>query len=511
MSKEASKETVDNLIKNSTQTIEDLYSKVRVENERLGLCDESVPVLLKLTAELRRDVRFTLLDMLASLRACLNASHYYEKIFHIRILEGIRVEGYNLLYGFVKTREFAIWTRIGAALGERTLSAVEGEVKDTYNSLFGLYNKITGLFESLALSNEERTSRNLTYHYDKELLKMFEQLIKVQKGGEDPAIKKITPWMDLLLWIQFFCDSIEIVEASQGSALLSKVPARFGEINALSLHLYSKLAGELNRKVKLHEALGMALDKVERINWASLQKKRLLKFEEWLSERNPEIEQPKVIVDFADLLNVSILVFVFFADLASVMNAFMRADGEVESPLYFRRIAITKVAVLSHLVGYDEKEKNVSLWPLVLKSIPENENGFRDEAIAIQGELESLVKEEDLSTRGLYVHLMDPYSHESNVPNMISTIEGFDLIKEIEPTSKLIQALGHVKKFLGKWMIAFVIRTGKEAKESNMRTKARIQEFKDLVNDSQCAEEVKKQFVEAMDKIEGMFDLSRDS
>ena len=78
MSKEASKETVDNLIKNSTQTIEDLYSKVRVENERLGLCDESVPVLLKLTAELRRDVRFTLLDMLASLRACLNASHYYE-------------------------------------------------------------------------------------------------------------------------------------------------------------------------------------------------------------------------------------------------------------------------------------------------------------------------------------------------------------------------------------------------------------------------------------------------
>ena len=44
-----------------------------------------------------------------------------------------------------------------------------------------------------------------------------------------------------------------------------------------------------------------------------------------------------------------------------------------------------------------------------------------------------------------------------------------------------------------------------------MRTKARIQEFKDLVNDSQCAEEVKKQFVEAMDKIEGMFDLSRDS
>ena len=92
-----------------------------------------------------------------------------------------------------------------------------------------------------------------------------------------------------------------------------------------------------------------------------------MKFEEWLSERNPEIDQPKVIVDFADLLNVSILVFVFFADLASVMNAFMRADGEVESPLYFRRIAITKVAVLSHLVGYDEKEKNVSLWPLVLK------------------------------------------------------------------------------------------------------------------------------------------------
>ena len=39
---------------------------------------------------------------------------------------------------------------------------------------------------------EERKSRNLTYHYDDDLYKVYKQLIKVKDKGEDEPDRKST-------------------------------------------------------------------------------------------------------------------------------------------------------------------------------------------------------------------------------------------------------------------------------------------------------------------------------
>ena len=75
---EASKETVDNLIMNASKTIEDLFAKVNADNKLLNRCNDQVPAVLKLMLELRRDIRFVLIDLLTSLRACLNATTAFE-------------------------------------------------------------------------------------------------------------------------------------------------------------------------------------------------------------------------------------------------------------------------------------------------------------------------------------------------------------------------------------------------------------------------------------------------
>lgn len=118
--KEASKETVENLIGNFSKTIEDLYKKVVEDISLLKELNEDVPQLLRLAVELRMDMRFILIDLMISLRGSLNGTYTFEKCYHIKNLEGIRVEGCRLLLGHGEEREGAVWTKSDVNLDMNT-------------------------------------------------------------------------------------------------------------------------------------------------------------------------------------------------------------------------------------------------------------------------------------------------------------------------------------------------------------------------------------------------------
>lgn len=503
---EAKKETVENLISNSSKTIEEFYSRVWEDVQRLKRCDDETPVILRLTLELRRDMRFTMLDLLTGLRSCLRGTHYVEKCFLIMHMEGTRVEGYDLLRGFGKTEAYTIWTRLGTALHERNKGEDTPEVLKAYESIEILYDKITSFFDTIKASNEERIGRNLTYHYDSELLKVYDLLIKVQKTGEDDPVRRVTSWMDMLLWIQLLCDSIVMVEAEKGNILPEVTPNPY-RMGTLCLSLYKRMAGEFGKEDKLQEVLGFALDQVSNVDWVALQEKRLLRVQDWLAEKEPEQEPSKMVCDMVDVMNVILLVRIFFADIATVIRGFVNAGSDVEFPLILRKLCITKVSALSHLVGYDEEEASVSLWPQVIASLPDGANEYKDEALLIGEELKALVIGDDIKTRGLYIHLIDRYSHKSSVPQIISNIEGLELMKEIPGISKLIKALGHARKFLDKWFVELVSRVKKQTDEKNTKWKAQINDFRKLVNNTIRSADFKKSFNESFDKLEGVLEI----
>ena len=105
---EATKESVDNLIKNASSTIEDLFPKVYYDVKRLESSSTATSLLLRMALELRVDIRFVIVELLTSLRACLNGSFTYEKCYHIKNLEGIRVEGYRMLCGVGDEKTYTI-------------------------------------------------------------------------------------------------------------------------------------------------------------------------------------------------------------------------------------------------------------------------------------------------------------------------------------------------------------------------------------------------------------------
>ena len=61
-------------------------------------------------------MRFILIDLMTSLRGCLKGTYTFEKCYHIKNLEGIRVEGCRLLLGYGEGREESIWMKLECEL-----------------------------------------------------------------------------------------------------------------------------------------------------------------------------------------------------------------------------------------------------------------------------------------------------------------------------------------------------------------------------------------------------------
>ena len=498
---EASKDTIENLIKNSSRTIEKLFAKLSKDIIIYDHCDEKISLLLRLSIELRRDICFILIDLLTSLRACIAGTRGFEKCYHIKNMEGVRVEAYNLLCGYNKAKEYAIWNRIGKEIEKKVLTSENSQL---YDRLSDFYALITRKINAIMATNEERTSRNLTYHYDEDLLKIYEQIARVLKEGEDEPSRHILYWMDLHLLIQAFCNVIEDVEHNQGNRLPKSIVQY---PNLLTFGLYKRMAEELNNKREFHNALNKVLESVDRIDWAAFQKKRLIRVQDYLLKETSENKYVKLILNFIDLLNVHILIHILYADMASVMKAFMNSGCDIEYPLTLRRLSISKVSALSHLVGYDDKEKKVALWPLVQSSIMDDAKIFRLEAASIRTDFESLVKDEDIKVRGIYVHLIDRYTHESNVPQIISKIEDGDMILNLNDFTSLMQIMGKAKKFLEKWLMELVIRVSKTTKKNTIELRAQINNIRKLINNTNIPLHDRKSMNDSLNKIENLFNI----
>ena len=153
-------------------------------------------------------------------------------------------------------------------------------------------------------------------------------------------------------------------------------------------------------------------------------------------------DKPKTIKDMKDLMNVYLLIEMSFADMSCVIRAFMNAGSDIEYPLTFRRLLVSMVSTLGHLVGYNDTEKANALWTFIQKAVPADAEKLKTEASEIRMELECLLKQEDVKRRALYVHYLDRDTNESNILRILESIEGIDLLIEINCLSSVYKDYG---------------------------------------------------------------------
>ena len=503
----ASKETVENLIGNFSKTIEDLHKKVVEDISFLKELNADVPQLLRLAIELRMNMRFILIDLMTSLRGCLNSTYTFEKCYHIKNLEGIRVEGCRLLLGYGEERVRSVWTELGCELRQVYQRFERSKYAQVYEGVVALYDKVSTQLRTVMTTYEERKGRNLTYHYDDDLYKVYKQLIKVKNKGEDEAMKCVIPWMDALLWVQVLCDAIEYVEVLQENTFSKVTDFHHFRINVIKLVFYKRTVTEFSRNNQFKEILDKVLKDIDSVDWAAKEKDKLGRLEDWLGKKAPNQDKPKTIKDMKDLMNVYLLIEMSFADMACVIRAFMNAGSDIEYPLTFRRLLVSKVSTLGHLVGYNDAEKGNALWTFIQKAVPADAEKLKTEAAEIRMELESLLKQKDVKRRALYVHYLDRDTNENSVLRILESIEGIDLLIEMKAYPAFIKIMGRIRKFLKNLMSELAIRVDKTTKASNIEMRAQIQRLRQLLNNPKCPADLRISFNKTLDQMENIFTL----
>lgn len=487
---DASEASLDDLIKQASQVVCELYPMIKRDMLVLDMQEETDHSILVLLTELRMDVCFMLLNLEVSYRSLLAAESGVEKRIHLKNLMADMHECYKLLYGYGNARNHSIWAKMGSEL----LSLSENCPDQMYDSLKCVHDTITSVVLRLAGSDTDKENRDLTYHYDDDLLCVYQSLLEAY--DEEGITCRLLSFIDLLHNVLVFCQLLEKVEVVNGYTI-PKVDDKI----RIQFFFHSLFAGTLRKNDKLIESLGCIVAGAMAVDDAARLKKGMAKMMSLWDEKVPGVEFPEVI-DMSILANTHLLIQIMLVDLSAIIRAYLGCGGEYEYPLTLRRLTITRVSAMSHLYGYNSNEREKSLWSFIEKMIPMSEEGLVKDFYDIQKELESLIVLSDKENRQLFAHLA--VKGKSNVPEIVKKLEGINPVAEIRKAEKLIKVTTRIQVLLSNLMDKLAIEAHAKAESSMERLKAQIARIQALSKEESCPVEIRRKLNEQMNYIESI-------
>lgn len=473
----ASKESIEKLVKNASLAVGDMYPVIKQDMRVMAKCDDGVPPLLRLVPELRMNVRFMLVDLESSFRALMNAESAVEKRLHLINIQADIYESYKLLYGYGKSRQHTAWSKIGCVLQ----APQESSVDIAYEQLRKEYDAITPLLIQIKTSLRDKDNRNLTYHYDGNLLKVYQNILEAT--DEEGMCRRIIPIFDTLLTVLIFCDHVELVEKTKGY-VLPKIDVR----DDYKLTIQRLFAKALGSNVRMQLITKQFLDNASQIDMMASTAKGLVRIQEYAKTNCPLIGLPEA-GNMVKMSQTHLLIQIMLVNIASDLNAYFNSGSEPEYAFILRRLTITRYAVLSQLFGYCDVERENSLWSSICKMIPNDYAAFISESKRIQFELERLIEPADKKVRTLYTHLMN--RKKNNVSAIITKMEEANPIIELKKTEALIRATTQVSRFLKALMDKLAKDTHARAQASTEKVMAQLARIRDMANNPTFPEHIR--------------------
>lgn len=473
---QATEETIQHLIKNASLAVQDIYPVIKQDMSILSICDSSTPALLKLIIEMRMNVKFILIDLESAFRALLSAESGIEKRLQLKNLRADMHESYKLLYGYGKAQQYTIWNKIGCEL--KTLLA--GGQEKAFVLLMKVYDAITTLLLKIEIGDKE--NRDLTYHYDDDLLKVYQNIL--DSYDEEGACRQLISVFDLLQSILLFCDEVELVERSKGFSLpvVSKNDSSLISIQKI-------IADKLGEHGRLQETLKNILNGASKVDDVARMRKGIINIKSFAKEKMPDDTFPEA-DEMDDMANVHLLLQIMLVDIASIVNGYLNSGCGPENALNLRRLTITRVSTLSHLYGYGEYERSKSLWCKISSMIPVADDALLEQSKTITTNLNGLIDEADKKIRTLYAHLMD--KKKNNVPEIISTIEQVNPFVELKKVESLIVVTFNIQQFLKELMDKMACDAHKRAEASTAKILAQISSIRELADNPKCPQSLKE-------------------
>lgn len=493
---DASKETMDKLIHSVVAATQELYASITEDASVMDNCESKTPSLLRDVAELRMDVKFILVDLQTIMRSCFDTDKAYEKRYHLKNLYAGMLEGYKLLYGFGNMRKRTVWARIGDDLQTeiQTNQALFGDLK-------GSYDEITKRLLTIEATRTDQDDRNLTYHYDDDLLLVYRLTLKT--NSEEIAAEKYMVFMKILGSMLNLGNQIEIQEAINGKAL----PVGGGSHDDVALMIVQKVAESMSKHPQLEEVLSTAVENgAKQLDSYADYKKGVLNIEDYIA-RNIQVKMEIPEFDIIkQMLDVQMLVSFMMADMATILRSFLGAGSKVEYPLSLRRLTISRVSTLNHLISY-RKDVSDSMWCRIISVIPTDNKKLQDEAEKILLALKSLRKPGDCDKRALYVHLIDNHKYHSNVPDIVNSLEDVTILSELQSSQEVVKMCGRISRFIANLMTALSAQARKARIESSRKLKEQIDGIRNLTNHPNCPDVFRDSMRQQMDDLEKLLDF----
>ena len=489
-SNSASKETIASLIQNSGKAIEELYIALKQDFAIRNALDESMPHLYSVTHDIQTGIRFILMDIGVSCRALFQTNYAYEKRFHLKNVLASISEGFKAIMNFGKSRKYALW------------NLLEEELIQIDNSdLIDSFNKIKLQLIEFGDNRIDKDIRDLTLHYDDAMIKVFEKTVSL--NSEEDTMKLLCEFWAILQDMLKFTYTLD--EYTQANTGLSK-PNEANNVQLDVNHDHNVIKLLIDNKGKLEAAISTVLPKASsQLDDMANHYFRLQKIRKHIKEEAPCIIDFPELNNLETLANQELLIRFMALDLASVLNAYLHSESDIEASLNLRRIVVIKTSTFVHLYGYDEREHEKSVWKNIQTFIPSDDEELKSEEQTIQSLLSKLVADsDDKNLRASLVHLYNNGSHKSNIEETLVSVESLDPAKQTVEILLLMEVYKKMEAFTKKLMNTLALNAHQQREASQKEMLDKISKMRQFIEQSNTAPEIKDAFFQMMDKIKNL-------
>lgn len=477
--KTASKKTLSELMDNSSNIIREMYACLKADILTLEQLEErNAKQICILCQQLSIAVNYSLMDIGVSVRASIGSEKAYEKRFHLKNLKASISESYKLIFNFEKARKRSIWSKLCI------------ELKDTNKVTKELYYRITTALFDFEKAHINRYLRNLSLHYDDNMMRVYEATVNI--NDEDKEMRSLCEYMEIL---QSMHCLIALIKANENMPI-SPRPITLNQ----RVGMNSTFEQLIMKDGKLMEAVEKAIDGAGKdIDYFANTNKRFQRVQSFIDLHAPICAPFDELSNLKTLLNAQLLLQFMIGDLATITKAYLQSKSEEEIKMNLRRFVVIRSSTLVHLYGYDDDEKDKSIWKLLLSFLPKSDYSLIEECKKVENQLQKLVTDSvDKRERSLYVHLVNNRNAKFGIPNTIKAIDSIDVTREVAEINVLLVIMKQVRDWLNHVMDVL----SKEAKESRMESERQIEgKFDDTINkitNSKLPDEQKKQLMDML-------------
>lgn len=422
------------------------------------------------------------MDMATSCRAEYLVSNPYEKRFHLKNIQASISEGFKLLFNFGKQRRKSLWTLLMNRITE-----------DGNSELLDEGQKIQERLEVFGDSEIDQELRDLTLHYDKEMIEVYKMTVSV--NSEEKVMIKACHFWFILQDVLLFTRKVDDICFSQTG--INK-PSRPTTIQ-LSIKNHRLVSLLLNKDCNLEDVFNnLPKGTVESIDLMAEQWNTIKQIEDFIHDKTPDIDVIPEIKNIQVLTNIQLLLRFMMLDLVAIVNAYLKSSSDIEYSLNLRRICVTKVSTIVHLYGYNEEEHEQSIWKQLEDIVPVGASE-RLECEKIDRLLKNFASNSsDKDLRATFVHLFDNSKACSNINEVITSIEDIDPVAQVVEIQSLLKIYRLLMPFLSALMDILVKEAHEMSVKSNNELNDQLDEAISRCENSELPDNQKKQFIDKM-------------